>query len=99
MRPAQVSLSTTRSASHRIAWIAALIAICAALALSYLIGSRMRAQMRDLATAAIAQENAAFCGKFGIGPGTPAYADCVDELRALRARHERRMQAENEALR
>lgn len=77
--------------------IGALLAICASLALSYVVGSRMRTQMQGLATEAIAQENIAFCGKFGIGPGTAAHADCIEALSAVRTRHEQRKQIEAEA--
>lgn len=98
MRSAQVSPPNRTARSRRFALVAALLAICASLALCYVVGSRMRAQMLGLAMEAIAQENLAFCAKFGMGPGTAGHAGCVEELGALRARHEHRMQVEAQAL-
>jgi hypothetical protein len=97
VRSAQVSAPANTSVWRRLAVIGALLAICASLALSYVVGGRMRTQMHGLAAEAIAQENIAFCGKFGVGPGTAAHADCVEGLSALRTRHEQRMQIEAEA--
>lgn len=97
MRSAQISAPAHMSAWRRLAVIGALLAIGASLALSYVVGGRMRTQMQESATKAIAQENIAFCGKFDIGPGTAAHADCVEGLSALRTRHEQRMQIEAEA--
>lgn len=98
MRSAQVSAPNPRSTSRRVALMAALLAIGASFALCYVVGTRMRAQMLGLAAEAVAQENLAFCAKFGMGPGTAGHAGCVEELAALRARHEHRMQVEAQTL-
>lgn len=98
MRSTQVSASSRISASHGVALIGAVLLIFGVSAAGYVTGSRMRTQMQDLAAQAITQENAAFCSRFGMGPGMAAHADCVDALGALRARHEQRMQMEGQAL-
>lgn len=98
MRSAPVSAPASMSTSRRIALIGALLAVCASFILCYVVGIRMRAQMQRVAADAIAQDNVAVCGKFGIGPGTAGHAACVEELSALRARHEHRMQVEAQAL-
>jgi hypothetical protein len=98
MRSAQIFAPARTSAWRRLVVIGALLAIGASFALTYILGGRMRARMQELATEEIAQENIAFCGRFGIGSGTAAYADCGEGLGALRTRHERRMQIEAQAL-
>lgn len=98
MRSAQLSAPARMSLWRRLALTGALLAICAFLAWSYIAGARMRAQTQELAAKAIAEENIALCGRYGMGSGTTAHADCVAELDALRARHERRLRSEAEAL-
>ena len=54
------------------------------------LGERARVEVQRETAAEISQENAAFCAKFGIGPGTRAFAACSDELAKVRQRQDER---------
>src|SRR5689334_7010441 len=61
-------------------------------AAAYLValGEHARVEEQRETAAEIAQEDAAFCAKFGAGPSTGAFASCVQELAQVRQRQDER---------
>jgi hypothetical protein len=57
-------------------------------------GPKARAMIEQQNASQIAQENLAFCGKFGGVPGTSAFNTCADELAQIRRRHQERMDSD-----
>jgi hypothetical protein len=60
------------------------VAVCGLLVIN---GPQMRAAAEAEEARIVAEENRAFCSKFGIGPETSRYAQCTAELAEIRARH------------
>jgi hypothetical protein len=60
------------------------VAVCGLLVLN---GPQIRAAAEAEEARVVAEENKAFCSKFGIGPETTRYAQCSSELTEVRARH------------
>jgi hypothetical protein len=60
------------------------VAVCGLLVIN---GPQLRAVAEAEEARLVADENRAFCSKFGIGPETSRYAQCAAELREIRARH------------
>ena len=50
-------------------------------------GPQIRAAAEVEEARIVAEENKAFCSKFGIGPETSRYAQCTADLTEIRARH------------
>jgi hypothetical protein len=50
-------------------------------------GPQIRAAAEAREAQIVEEENRAFCSRFGIGPETARYAQCVSELTQIRARH------------
>jgi hypothetical protein len=74
------------------AFMAAAVATAAwILAHAMINGPRARAMIEWQDAAQIAQEDRAFCGKFGVAPGTPALRTCAEELGQIRRRHDERL--------
>jgi hypothetical protein len=76
--------------------------VCTILALAFAVacclllyvvvkGPQLTAEMEARNAQEIEQENQAFCGKFGMQPGTPAFAGCAAELMKIREQHEVRL--------
>ena len=61
-------------------------------AAAYLValGEHARVEEQRETAAEVAQEDAAFCTKFGVGPGTPTFASCTEELAQIRHREDER---------
>ena len=59
------------------------VAVCGLLVLK---GPQIRAAAEAEARV-VAEENKAFCSKFGVAPETSRYAQCTAELAEIRARH------------
>jgi hypothetical protein len=60
------------------------VAVCGLLVIN---GPHLRAAAEAEEARIVAEENRAFCSRFGIGPETSRYAQCAAELAAIRARH------------
>ena len=60
------------------------VAVCGLLVLN---GPQIRAAAEAEKARVVAEENKAFCGKFGIAPETSRYAECTTALTEIRARH------------
>jgi hypothetical protein len=60
------------------------VAVCGLLVLN---GPRIRAATEVEEARVVAEENKAFCSKFGIAPETSRYVQCTAELAEIRARH------------
>src|SRR5262245_30811426 len=67
-----------------------LIALAAACGLAFAYGSQIHAAHEAQKGRAIDEENQAFCSRFGVGPGTTRFAECVTALRDVRDRHDER---------
>jgi len=67
-------------------------------AAAYLValGEHARVEVQRETATEIAREDAAFCTKFGIGPGTQAFVTCSDDLAKVRQRQDERSFAETE---
>jgi hypothetical protein len=65
-------------------YFAAIVAVCGVL-VAY--GPQLRAATEAHEAAIAEKENAAFCGRLGVGPGTDRYADCAAGLKEIRARY------------
>ncbi|OKO67701.1 hypothetical protein [Bradyrhizobium sp. NAS96.2] len=67
---------------------ALLVAILAASGLyaAFIAGPAMRAAAHDDVVRAVAEEDRRFCGMFGLGAGTDAFAACSRELSIVRQR-------------
>lgn len=88
------SIPTDSSPWLSAASIGAALAIFGALALTYVVGVRQDVLQQAQITRAVAQENADFCMKLGIGRNTDAHAACVEGLSHLRRRHDERYQVQ-----
>jgi hypothetical protein len=64
-----------------------LAALAAACAFAFVYGSRIHAADEGEKARAVNEEDRAFCGKFGVGPGTTRFAECAEALKAVRVRH------------
>jgi hypothetical protein len=60
------------------------VAVCGLLVIN---GPQIRAAVEAEEARVVAEENKAFCSKFGIGPETSRYAECTAELTEIRTRH------------
>jgi hypothetical protein len=60
------------------------VAVCGLLVST---GPQIRAAAEAEEARVVAEENKAFCSKFGIAPETSRYAQCTAELAEVRARH------------
>lgn len=60
------------------------VAVCGLLAVN---GPQIRAAAEAEQARVIAEENEAFCNRFGLGPETSRYAQCAAELTEIRALH------------
>jgi hypothetical protein len=79
------------------AFMAAAVVVGAWILVHALInGPKARAMIERQNANQIVQEDLAFCGKFGVAPGTPAFSTCADELAQIRRRHEERMGADRD---
>lgn len=61
-----------------------IVAVCGLLVLN---GPQIRAAAEAEEARVVAEENKAFCSRFGIAPETSRYAQCTAELAEIRARH------------
>ena len=91
------SVVSTAHRTHGLAtWLgrgvlaAYLVALAAACSLAFAYGSQIHAAHEAQKGRAIDEENQTFCGRFGVGPGTPRFAECVTALRDVRVRHDER---------
>jgi hypothetical protein len=69
------------------AYLFALAAVCG---LAFVYGPQIHAAHEAQKGQAIDEENQAFCSRFGVGPGTTRFAECVTALRDVRVRHDER---------
>lgn len=89
--------SPAASQTARIApWLVGAYAVGLAVVCTVIIvnGPQLRARAEAQKAQEIDQENRAFCGKFGMGPGTSGYAECAANLMQVRERHEGRIASE-----
>lgn len=64
-----------------------LVSLAAFCALLVIKGPAMRAAAEAEEARVIAEENTAFCNKFGMGPATGRYAECAAGLAEIRDRY------------
>jgi hypothetical protein len=73
--------------SLRVIGFASLVAVVAVL---IILAPRARAIVEADRARVVDEEDRAFCSRFGIGPETTRYADCVAALGEIRSRHDQR---------
>jgi hypothetical protein len=66
------------------AYFVLVVAVCGLLVVN---GPQIRADAEAREARILEEENRAFCSRFGMGPETARYAQCVSELTQIRARH------------
>lgn len=87
------ALSSHSEKQRRQLGVAALLAVCAMLAVAYFSGRELRASRDARNAQTVNEENAEFCGRLNAGPASRNYGDCIAALNELRRRHDQRMQA------
>lgn len=78
----------------QVALVSGAIAICGAIIASTAIGSKIHLARQAKIAGEIASENAQLCAGFGMIQPIRSYEQCVNDLNALRARHENRIRNE-----
>jgi hypothetical protein len=84
--PLRAKPSRLTSRLHQTALAGFVLSLVALAGLIGINGPQIRAAAEAHEARLVEEENRAFCGKFGIDPGTTRYAECAAGLADIRAR-------------